>query len=102
MQVEHGYAGIRDVQKAPPKHDDTQQSYFLAETLKYLYLMFADADTLSLDEWVLNTEAHPLRMLKSPAKSSENVVKQSLSTDAPNKLNDAALDQKDQLTSTTD
>ena len=99
MQVEHGYAGIRDVQKAPPKHDDTQQSYFLAETLKYLYLMFADADTLSLDEWVFNTEAHPLRMLKSPAKSTEQ-AEQSLSTDAPNELNDATVE-KDQLTSST-
>ena len=66
VQVEHGYAGLRDVRKAPPKHDDTQQSYFLAETLKYLYLMFSDPDTMSLDEWVFNTEAHPLRIVKPP------------------------------------
>ncbi len=36
-------------------------SYFLAETLKYLYLLFAPEDTLNLDLVVLNTEAHPLR-----------------------------------------
>ena len=33
------------------------QSLFLAETLKYLYLLF------SLDEWVFNTEAHPLKIV---------------------------------------
>ena len=33
------------------------QSFFLAETLKYLYLLF------SLDEWVFNTEAHPLKIV---------------------------------------
>ena len=36
------------------------QSFFLAETLKYLYLIFCDDDVMSLDEWVFNTEAHPL------------------------------------------
>jgi hypothetical protein len=35
-------------------------SFWLAETLKYLYLLFSDQDTLRLDQWVLNTEAHPL------------------------------------------
>jgi len=43
----------------PPK-DDVQQSFFLAETLKYLYLLFSDDSLMSLDEWVYNTEAHPL------------------------------------------
>ena len=36
-------------------------SYFLAETLKYLYFLFAPDDTLNLDQVVFNTEAHPLR-----------------------------------------
>lgn len=35
-------------------------SYFLAETLKYLYLLFLDDDILPLEKWVFNTEAHPL------------------------------------------
>lgn len=35
-------------------------SYFLAETLKYLYLLFDDVNSFSLDRWVFNTEAHPL------------------------------------------
>ena len=33
----------------------------LAETLKYLYLLFAPDGTLDLEHAVLNTEAHPLR-----------------------------------------
>lgn len=37
------------------------KSFWLAETLKYFYLIFCPEDTISLDEWVLNTEAHPLR-----------------------------------------
>ncbi|PHH70443.1 hypothetical protein CDD82_7104 [Ophiocordyceps australis] len=37
------------------------QSFWLAETLKYFYLIFSAPDVISLDEYVLNTEAHPLR-----------------------------------------
>ena len=36
-------------------------SYFLAETLKYLYLLFAPEETLDFDSVVFNTEAHPFR-----------------------------------------
>ena len=41
---------------------DMMESFFLGETLKYLYLLFADVDKqeISLDQWVFNTEAHPL------------------------------------------
>lgn len=38
---------------------DSMPSYFLAETLKYLYLLFSDEGLLPLDKYVLNTEAHP-------------------------------------------
>ena len=57
-----GYAGLKDVRLASPQRDDTQQSFFLAETLKYLWLLFSPDDAFDLDEWVLNTEAHPLRV----------------------------------------
>jgi len=57
---EHGYSGIRDVHQVPPQSDDVQQSFFLAETLKYLYLLFGPDDVIPLDEFVFNTEAHPL------------------------------------------
>ena len=41
-----------------------KQSFFLAETLKYFYLIFCDSDVINLDEWVFNTEAHPLKVIK--------------------------------------
>ncbi|XP_053867849.1 mannosyl-oligosaccharide 1,2-alpha-mannosidase IC [Malaclemys terrapin pileata] len=59
-RVEAGFSGIRDVYTTTPNHDNMQQSFFLAETLKYLYLLFCDDDVLSLEDWVFNTEAHPL------------------------------------------
>ncbi|KAF9000138.1 hypothetical protein BDQ17DRAFT_1327950 [Cyathus striatus] len=34
--------------------------WFLAKTLKYLCLLFDDENTMNLDKWVFNTEAHPL------------------------------------------
>jgi mannosidase alpha-like ER degradation enhancer 2 len=37
------------------------ESFFLAETLKYAYLLLADETTIDLDAAVFNTEAHPLR-----------------------------------------
>ena len=41
-------------------------SFFFAETLKYLYLLFDDDSSqqqqLPLNEWVLNTEAHPFKI----------------------------------------
>ncbi|HVT17531.1 MAG TPA: glycoside hydrolase family 47 protein [Thermoanaerobaculia bacterium] len=41
---------------------DLMPSYFLAETLKYLYLLFAPDGAIDLDRVVFNTEAHPLRV----------------------------------------
>ncbi|ETM46958.1 hypothetical protein L914_08248 [Phytophthora nicotianae] len=38
------------------------ESFFIAETLKYLFLLFSDDDILALDEIVFNTEAHPFPM----------------------------------------
>ncbi len=40
---------------------DLMPSYYLAESLKYLYLLFAPDETLDLDTIVFTTEAHPLR-----------------------------------------
>ena len=42
--------------KVGGKKDDVQQSFFLAETLKYLYLLFSDEHIISTDQWVFNTE----------------------------------------------
>ncbi|XP_058828379.1 mannosyl-oligosaccharide alpha-1,2-mannosidase IA isoform X3 [Topomyia yanbarensis] len=56
----NGFSGLKNVYLTEPQKDDVQQSFFLAETLKYLYLLFSDDSLLPLDEWVFNTEAHPL------------------------------------------
>ncbi len=45
-QVEAGYAGLRDVTVAPPTNDNTMQSFWLAETLKYTWLLFAPNTTI--------------------------------------------------------
>ncbi|KAM4567468.1 mannosyl-oligosaccharide 1,2-alpha-mannosidase IA [Fundulus diaphanus] len=63
-RVEFGFSGIRDVYTMTASHDNMQQSFFLSETLKYLYLLFSDDDLLSLEDWVFNTEAHPLPIIR--------------------------------------
>jgi mannosyl-oligosaccharide alpha-1,2-mannosidase len=42
--------------------EDNMESFWLAETLKYFYLVFSEPGVLGLDEWVFNTEAHPFRL----------------------------------------
>lgn len=54
-------AALNDVTRPNPSHINNMQSFWLTETLKYFYLVFADWDVVDLDEWVLNTEAHPFR-----------------------------------------
>jgi mannosyl-oligosaccharide alpha-1,2-mannosidase len=68
-RVDTGYSGIRNVYKMQANivHDDVQQSFFFAETLKYLYLVFSSADVISFDSWVFNTEAHPLPISSTAA-----------------------------------
>ncbi|XP_037547667.1 endoplasmic reticulum mannosyl-oligosaccharide 1,2-alpha-mannosidase [Nematolebias whitei] len=65
-----GYTSINNVQDpANPAPRDKMESFFLGETLKYLFLLFSDdAELLSLDEYVFNTEAHPLPIWPSPPK----------------------------------
>ncbi|KAF4218807.1 hypothetical protein CNMCM6805_004656 [Aspergillus fumigatiaffinis] len=46
-------ARISDVTVAEPKQDDSMESFWLAETLKYFYLLFSEPDLVSLDNFVL-------------------------------------------------
>jgi mannosyl-oligosaccharide alpha-1,2-mannosidase len=55
-----GYAAVRDVRAKPPIKRDDMESFWGAETLKYLYLIQAPRNKLSLEEFVFNTEAHPM------------------------------------------
>ncbi|MGH9870060.1 MAG: glycoside hydrolase family 47 protein [Candidatus Polarisedimenticolia bacterium] len=57
-RVDAGYTVLESV--VTKEKGDYQHSFFLAETLKYLYLLFAP-DTLDFEGVVFNTEAHPLR-----------------------------------------
>lgn len=62
--VEHcrsevGYAALADV--VAKKKKDNMESFVLAETFKYYWLLFSPLAALDLDRNVFNTEAHPLR-----------------------------------------
>lgn len=78
-----GYTSLRDVQMMPPPMYGKMESFWLAETVKYMYLTQVDPpatclhpacrdavaaqgrrkEIISLDRMVLNTEAHPLRVV---------------------------------------
>jgi len=61
-KTEIAFASIENVDSLPVSYRDNLHTFFLAETLKYLYLLFCPEDYVSLDEYVFfNTEAHPLR-----------------------------------------
>lgn len=55
------HASIKDVRFADSTQVDKMESFWLAETLKYFYLIFAEPGVVSLDDYVLNTEAHPFK-----------------------------------------
>ncbi|KFH40464.1 mannosyl-oligosaccharide alpha-1,2-mannosidase 1B-like protein [Hapsidospora chrysogenum ATCC 11550] len=63
-----GFSGLRNVRDSRGGgHDDFQQSFWLAETLKYLYLIFSEDSPVQVqadkpNEFVYNTEAHPVRV----------------------------------------
>ena len=56
-----GYTAINDVTNPDNTNPrDKMESFFLAETLKYLYLLFEDDENFNLKQWIINTEAHLL------------------------------------------
>ncbi|MBX7185109.1 MAG: glycoside hydrolase family 47 protein, partial [Vicinamibacteria bacterium] len=57
-RTEAGYTVLKDV--VSKQKGDLMHSFFLAETLKYLYLLFKP-EALDFERVVFNTEAHPLR-----------------------------------------
>jgi mannosidase alpha-like ER degradation enhancer 2 len=58
-RTESGYAALKNVETK--EKADRMESFFLAETLKYEYLLFAPESTLDLSKVVFNTEAHPIK-----------------------------------------
>lgn len=61
-KVEGGFASIRDV--TTMQMEDHQHSFFLAETCKYLYLLFDDSFLVDRN-YIFTTEGHPLPVLSS-------------------------------------
>ncbi|XP_057246980.1 mannosyl-oligosaccharide 1,2-alpha-mannosidase MNS3 isoform X2 [Beta vulgaris subsp. vulgaris] len=55
-----GYTSLDDVTSLPPQRRDKMETFFLGETLKYLYLLFGESNLVPLDKFVFNTEAHPI------------------------------------------
>ena len=54
-QLRRGEAGNVNTQM------DSMESFWMAETLKYFFLIFSEPDVINLDAWVFNTEAHPFK-----------------------------------------
>ena len=53
-----GFTSLSNANKIPPTKKDNMESFWLAETLKYFYLLFSPTEVLPLDTIVINTEAH--------------------------------------------
>ena len=53
-----GFTSLSNANKIPATKKDNMESFWLAETLKYFYLLFSPTDFLPLDTIVINTEAH--------------------------------------------
>ncbi|EJU02677.1 hypothetical protein DACRYDRAFT_21697 [Dacryopinax primogenitus] len=63
------YAAVKNVETLPVQWEDRMETFMMSETLKYLFLLFSDASVCPLDQWVFNTEAHPLPVF-SPSFST--------------------------------
>ena len=71
-RVENGYTVLQSV--VTHEQGDRMHSFFLAETLKNLYLLFAPDDTLNFDQVTFNTEAHPLRKVRRVGSAGSGVL----------------------------
>ncbi|GAB1597645.1 ER degradation-enhancing alpha-mannosidase-like protein 3 [Argonauta hians] len=71
-RVACGFASIKDVTVG--SHEDQMDSFVLAETFKYLYLLFAEDEDLILDmdDYIFTTEAHLLPLSLSIFNSSRH------------------------------
>ncbi|KAI1288985.1 glycoside hydrolase [Xylaria venustula] len=60
-ETDLAFSAIQSVKVTDTVKSDSMESFWLAETLCYFYLIFSSPDLMNLDEFVFNTEAHPLR-----------------------------------------
>jgi len=69
-----GFAGVKCV--VTGELEDRQNSFFLAETLKYLFLAHSPDNPVQViknggkdwPEWVFNTECHPMRVVRGASR----------------------------------
>lgn len=61
-KVKNGYTSIGNVKNVlDTRPRDMMETFFLAESLKYFYLLFSDdRKEIDLEKYVFNSEAHPL------------------------------------------
>jgi ER degradation enhancer, mannosidase alpha-like 2 len=65
--VSAGTTGAINAEKDRVRLSNEMPSYFLSETLKYLYLLFDENNAIHTDEdhdWIFSTEAHPFHYQK--------------------------------------
>lgn len=58
-RTDAGFTELKDV--TIKEKGDSMESFFFAETLKYLYLLFAPRGSLPFESIIFTTEAHPIR-----------------------------------------
>ncbi|PIA90909.1 Endoplasmic reticulum mannosyl-oligosaccharide 1,2-alpha-mannosidase [Cercospora beticola] len=77
-----GFSSVASVLESQVHLRDNMESFWLAETLKYFYLLFTDEEILPLNEVVFNTEAHPFprfelgKLFKTGWKRKKNRTEQ--------------------------
>ncbi|KAJ7164360.1 glycoside hydrolase family 47 protein [Mycena filopes] len=67
-----GYASVLNVEEVPVTWEDKMETFLMSETLKYLFLLFSDDTVLPLDQYVFNTEAHPLPIFSPTVRAGFN------------------------------
>lgn len=74
----YGHAAISDVRNPQSSQLDYMESFWLAETLKYFYLIFSEPDVVNLDEYVLyvspisQPDNHPMTGCLGSSNQSTN------------------------------
>ncbi|KAG0303307.1 mannosyl-oligosaccharide alpha-1,2-mannosidase [Dissophora globulifera] len=62
-----GYSSIHDIRRKDSiAFSDKMETFFLAESLKYLFLLFGSTDVFPLDKYAFNIEAHPFPIFVPP------------------------------------
>jgi mannosidase alpha-like ER degradation enhancer 2 len=77
-RTEAGFAALDDVRTGVKT--DTMESYFLAEAMKYAYLLFAPLQDFDFEKVIFNTEAHPIWKSGQRRVEREEMVRQRPST----------------------